>query len=96
MDKGGLIALARGVLAKTALIHSHGDAALRGRSSVVMVRAANPQRAHQDATGDIRAQAVYGSAARLRHRFFNHSSPCPRLSACRHAASSSGGILFET
>ena len=27
-----------------------------------------------------------------RHRFFNHSSPCPRFSASRHAASPSGGM----
>ena len=31
-----------------------------------------------------------------RYRCFNHSSPCPRLSASRHEDSSSGGILFET
>lgn len=32
---------------------------------------------------------------RRRHLSFFHSSPCPRLSASRHAASSSGGILFD-
>ena len=31
-----------------------------------------------------------------RCRCFNHSSPCPRLSASRYVTSSSGGILLET
>lgn len=37
-----------------------------------------------------------GSFLFERNRSLSHSSPCTRLSASRHAASSSGGILFET
>ena len=61
-----------------------------------MYRRAAPLPAYQNFSSRSLPPLAHGFSLFLSRCSLSHSSPCPRLSASRHAASSSGGILFET